>query len=368
MRLWRLWRSKNPAYTKYIAIIDDSERLKILHLFRALLRQCSYLPDPASRKFLHNHVVSRFRDYHPSNVYSPSNGRGKTLELMQQRRPILIKTARKGVKYLQRANDGHQLHLGKILSMTYGRIGTRRHALLKSLKIPDTDIPINQEAVERLIDPREQDVPHPSKQFMALIRSQARRKILHFDRPSHPTVAPDIPEKNNWGRPMPVKRVRNIKRRWYASALDKVMPPLPEKDWHELRKLATGETPWEGPVPRRGQDKKGGFKDDLMRYPGLLSSPHALTPRYMRRMWARIFGQCPLIEPSAKSRNGWYVKWGDTREYKKLALPPRKCNHGRNPEAFFEGVDEYGKVRRDEEAYRGFSELVPEPERTPALA
>lgn len=359
MRLWRQWRSKSLAYTKYIAIIDDSERLKILHLFRALLRQCSYLPDPTSRKFLHKHVVSRFRDYHPSNVYSPSNGRGKTIEILQQRRPVLIKTARKGVKYLQRANDGHQLHLGKILSMTYGRIGTRRHALLKSLKTPDTGIPVDQEAVERLItDPREQNVPQPSKQLMALIRSQARRKILHFDRPSHPAVAPDIPEKNNWGRPMPVKRVRNIKRRWYASALDKVMPPLPEKEWHELRKLATGETPWEGPVPRRRQDKRRGFKDDLMRYPGLLSSPHMLTPRYMRRMWARIFGQCPLMEPSAKSRSGWYVKWGDMREYKKLALPPK--NHGTNPSAMFEGVDEYGKVMRDADTYHDLPELEPE--------
>ena len=358
MRLWRQRGSNNLAYTRFVAL-GDSERLKILHLFRALLRQCSYLPDPASRKFLHKHVVSRFRDYHPSNVYSPSNGNGKTIELMQQRRPMLIKTARKGVKYLQRANDGHQLHLGKVLSLTYGRIGTRRHALLKSLKIPD--IPVDQEAVERLNDPREQNVPQPSKQLMALIRSQAKRRVLYFDRPSHPAIAPNIPEKNNWGRPMPVKRVRNMKRRWYALALDKIMPPLPEKDWHELRKLATGETPWEGPVPRRGQDKKRVFKDDLMRYPGLLSSPHVLTPRYMRRMWARIFGQCPLMTPNEKSRTGWHVKWGDMREDMKLVLPSK--NHGTNPLALFEGVDEHGKVVREGDAYHGFSEPEPEPSR-----
>ncbi len=361
MRLWRHQRSNNLAYNRFIAI-DDSDRLEILHLFRALLRQCSYLPDPASRKFLHKHVVSRFRDYHPSNIYSPSNANGKTIELMQQRRPMLIKTARKGVKYLRRANDGHQLHLGKVLSVTYGRIGTRRHALLKSLKI--ADIPVGQEAVERLKDPREQGVPQPSKQLMALIRSQARRRVLYFDRPSHPAVAPDIPEKNNWGRPMPVKRVRNIKRRWYASALDKIMPPLPEKDWHELRKLATGEIPWEGPVPCRGQDKKRVFKDDLMRYPGLLSSPHVLTPRYMRRMWARIFGQCPLMTPSATSRSGWLVKWGDTRDYQKLVLPPK--DHGTNPSAMFEGVDEDGKVMRDGDTYHGFPESEPEPPRAVA--
>ena len=355
MRLWRYRGSDSLAYTRFVAI-GDSERLKILHLFRALLRQCSYLPDPASRKFLHKHVVSRFRDYHPSNVYSPSNGNGKTIELMQQRRPTLIKTARKGVKYLQRANDGHQLHLGKVLSLTYGRIGTRRHALLKSLKIPD--IPVDQEAVERLKDPREQNVPQPSKQLMALIRSQAKRRVLYFDRPSHPAIAPNIPEKNNWGRPMPVKR------RWYASTLDKIMPPLPEKDWHELRRLATGETPWEGSVPRRGQDKKRVFKDDLMRYPGLLSSPHALTPRYMRRMWARIFGQCPLMTPNEKSRTGWHVKWGDMREDMKLVLPSE--NHGTTLSALFEGVDEHGKVVREGDASHGFSEPEPEPMRAVA--
>ena len=74
------------------------------------------------------------------------------------------------------------------------------------------------------------------------------------------------------------------------------------------------------------------------------------------------------MEPSAKSRNGWFVKWGDTREYKKLALPPRKQGYGRNFEALFEGVDERGKVVHDEEADRGVCRLEPKTEGRRALA
>ena len=340
MRLWRFGRSKSLAHHRYAAI-DEIDRQRLLHLFRALLRQCTYLPDPAARKYLHSHVVSRFRDYHPKNAVSETKRDGKHMQLIQQRRPVLIKTARKGLLYLRRANDGHPLHLGKILSMTYGRVGKRRHLLLKSLKIPD--IPIDEAAVKRLSDPREQGVPHPSQQLMALIWSQSHRKLSLFSKSSHPTRVPDIPEKNSWGRPMPVRRVRNMKRRWYAEALNRIMPPLPEEDWNKLRKLASGETPWEGPVPRRGPDSTAGFKHDLMRYPGLVSSPHDLTPRYMKRLWAKIFAQCPLMRPNASRRGGWEILWGETRDAKRLALP-LKSNGSMSP--MFQGVDEQGKIPR----------------------
>ena len=341
MRLWRLGRSKNLTYTRYV-VIDDTVRQEVLHLFRALLRQCTYLPDPAARNYLHAHIVSRFREYHPSNAFSAPKKNGKPMHLIQNRRPGLIKTARESLLYIRRANDGHPQHLGKILSMTYGRVGKRRHLLLKSLKIPD--VPINESAVKRLSDPREQGVPRPSQQLMALIASQSRRKLSLFSRSSRPTVAPNIPEKNSWGRAMPVKRIKNMKRRWYAEALGRIMPPLPENEWNELRKLASGETPWEGPVPRRGQKKPAEFKHDLMRYPGLVSSPHQLTPRYMRRLWAKIFAQCPLMKPDSSKKGGWAILWGGVSQPKPFALPLKTSG-----EIFtmFEGVDEHGKAKKD---------------------
>ena len=330
----------NGASDRYPAIINI-EREHILHLFRALLRQCTYLPDPAARKYLHSYIVSRFRDYHPSNINSKTKRDGKPMQLVNQRRPTLIKTARKGLKYLQRANDGHPLHLGKILSMTYGRIGKGRHLLLKNLRLPD--VPIDGVAMERLSDPREQGVPHPSQQLTTLIGSQRRQKLSLFPGRRHPTQSPNIPAKNSWGRPMPVKRVRNMKRRWFAEALDRVMPPLPEEDWNELRKLASGETPWEGPIPRRGPDKVVGFKRDLMRYPRLLSSPHTITARYMRRLWGKIFVQCPVMKADASRQAGWEVSWGNTKAAQVFALP-NKNNESMSP--MFEGVDENGRIKK----------------------
>ncbi|KAL2037566.1 hypothetical protein N7G274_009679 [Stereocaulon virgatum] len=319
--------------------IINIEREQILHLFRALLRQCTYLPDPAARNHLHSHIVSRFRDYHPSNIKSKTNRDGKPVRLVQQRRPTLIKTAKKGLKYLQRANDGHPLHLGKILSMTYGRIGKGRHLLLKNLRLPD--VPVDEVAKEILLDPREQGVPHPSQQLTTLIGSQRRQKLLLFPGRRHPTQAPKIPAKNKWGRPMPVKRVRNMKRRWYAESLDRVMPPLPEEDWNRLQKLVSGETPWEGPVPRRGPDKVVGFKRDLMRYPRLLSSPHTITARYMRRLWGKIFVQCPVMRVDASRKTGWEVKWGNAKAAPVFGLR-NKNDESMSP--MFEGVNEKGGI------------------------
>lgn len=312
-----------------------------IHLFRALLRQCTYLPDPAARVYLRGHIVSRFRDYYPGSIPPSRKFRRKPHKLIERRRPGLLKTARKGLLYLQRANDGHLQHLGKVLSMTYGRIGKRRHQLLKDLKIPD--IPVDAAAIEKLSDPRSHGVPQPSQQLLALIRSQARRKLSHFSRSNRPTLAPQIPEKNNWGRAMPVKRVRNIKRRWYAQSLDRIMPPLPETEWKRLRMLATGEITWEGHVPRRGSIGKENYTKGIVRGQGYTSTPHDLTQRYMRRLWAKIFMQCPLMKTDPIVKTGWEVKWGDVKAGKDFALLSKDQGPGAAL-AMFEGVDESGKL------------------------
>lgn len=342
MRLWRLGNSRGLASPKYWGI-SDTQYEETIHLFRALLRQCTYLPDPVARGYMKGHVISRFRDYHSHNAQPKTSFRRKRTKMIEQRRPTLLKKARKGLLYLQRANDGHLQHLGKILLMTYGRLGKRRHQLLKNLKIPD--IPVDQVAIEKLSDPRSQGVPQPSQQLLALIKSQARRKRSHFSRSKAPTLAPRIPETNSWGRPMPVKRVRNIKRGWYAQALDRIMPPLPEMEWERIRKLASGEVPWEGNVPRRGQLGIEGYTKGLVRGQGFLSTPHEVTPRYMRRLWVKIFAQCPLMRPSSVVRTGWEVKWGDVTSARDMVLKHRDRGDG-GGFAMFEGVDESGKLLR----------------------
>lgn len=347
MRLWRLGKSPSNAHTRF-ALVNDASSHTILHVFRALLRQCTYLPDPAARQYMHGHIVSRFRDYHPSNTLPFSSRRRKSAALVQQRLPYLLRTARKGLVFLRRANDGHMRHLGRILAMTYGRVGKRRHQLLKDLKIPD--IPIDQAAIEKLSEPGNQAVPHPSELLMALIKSQARRRLTHFSRPNTPSPKLEIPKENSWGRPMPIKRVRNLKRRWYAESLDRIMPPLPEDEWNRLRLRASGQSPWEGPVARRkwvgspddegqthlvGERVKGTLK-------GQNSNPHKITSRYMRRLWEKISAQCPVMKPNTARKSGWDVLWGDVRGHDTTQFTlGHKVRGGYD---MFGGVDESGRV------------------------
>ena len=344
MRLWRLGNGSNTAHTTYAAV-DGASSLTVLHLFRALLRQCTYLPDPAARHYMPQHILSRFRDYHPRSTLPLSSRRHKSTALVHQRLPSLLRTARKGLVVLRRANDGHIRYLGKILAMTYGRIGKRRHQLLSNLKIPDT--PVDQAAIERLSEPANQAVPHPSEQLMALIKSQAKRRLSMFSRSNTPRIKLEIPEKNSWGRSMPIKRVRNFKRAWYAETLDRIMPPLPEDEWDELHKRASGKSPWEGPVVRRkwvggpydeGQSHVVG---ERLIINSKHSNPHKITRKYMRRLWTKIFEQCPVMKPNT-ANSASVILWGDVYrpDQTRFDLGLR----GRCVYDMFGGVDERGKV------------------------
>lgn len=316
----------------------DSYRREAVHLFRALLRQCTYLPDPAARKYLHFYVVSRFREYAPRFPIGPQQIR-KPLQIITQRRQGLLKKARKGVTFLGRANHGHIHHLGKVFAMTYGRIGKRKHLLLQSLKAPD--VPVDSEALEKLAQPEFRGVPRPSQQLIALLKSQQMRKDTFFSNKPIKQIQPNIPETNSWGRPMPMKRVRNIRRRWYAEALDRTMPPLPAKEWESLRKLAAGEVILGRPARRKSQSEReevgsAGF----MTGQNYLSRPHELTPRYLRRLWAKIFLQCPLMTRNDSKQSGWDISWGDVEDDANTVLGPG----GQLGNTLFEGVDDRGKV------------------------
>lgn len=77
MRLWSLPKKETNAHARFAAV-DDACSLTVLHIFRALLRQCTYLPDPAARQYMHRHIVSRFRDYHPQSTLPFTSRRHKS--------------------------------------------------------------------------------------------------------------------------------------------------------------------------------------------------------------------------------------------------------------------------------------------------
>lgn len=321
-----------------------------LHLLRALLRECTYLPDPAAREYMHKHIFSRYRVYCPRpSRYTPSTPnlpRNSALFLVRQLN--LLQTAQDGLALLQRANNGHIRALTKVLGLTYGRTGKRRYELLQPLLAPDT--PSDQKAVASLSASLTITAPlQVPPMLQALIKSQTHQK--QTDLLKHPIkqTEPRVPRSNIWRRSVPIKRLRNIEKRWYQMILERIMPPLPKEEWERLRRLANGEMRWEGPVNRRARvpdttedymtldPERGSLIEDLdnamyLRTRGPTDSPHRITGRLMRRLWAQIFPICPLMRWNAK-RKSWYFQWGDIRP-----AP------GSSQLTAFKGVDEDGRI------------------------
>lgn len=352
-------------------------RIEALHLFRALLREASYLPDPASRKFFRAHITSRYRDYCPRKPKMhlkpkkedpvPENTRPEDLQKMAQnhkRNTHMLSVGRKDLSFLQRANTGAPTPLTKVLEMTYGRRGKRKHDLLKDLA-PSERTPPDDNALRKLCEaldtPSKEQASTPnmslfSDRFVALVKSQMKQKAILYTKLLPRSSAPKIPEKNLWGRPLPVARVKNLTKRWYAETLDRLMAPLPETEWMHLRDLAIGTIKWPG-QPKRRAKGIGEWRDDL----GIVGSrsqtaevktrvetargrqAHELTPRYMRRMWAGVFAQCPLMKWNG-IKGRWTFEWGRVDEARGIVL----SMDSPFSEAGFEGVDEAGEVLGNE--------------------
>lgn len=386
----------SAALSRPIPLAYNLNAIEPRHLLRALLRQSNYLPDAEARNYFYNHIVGRYRKYDPRPPRPPNT---PTLTLIRRR--SLLKEARKGLVFLKRANDGYPDHLLRVLAMTYGRTGKKRHELLKTvvsaLNIKSDHSPVDERELAQLsasieahytsINPkhaanshrpnllpgleksRASEGPVLGPRLEALVKSQRQQPASHFWKSPVGKTKSSIPEKNSWGRPMPPKRIFNMKERWYAKVLDKVMPPLPESDWNRLRDLALGQAPWEGPMKRRTRvaqrkdedtesniDQPADISDITPLVGGssvsesyeiferenrklLRNSPHTLTPRYMRRLWGKIFLQCPMMEWDTVGRR-WRVKWGSLQRSKEVILgQPGRINMD-----MFKGVDEDGNV------------------------
>lgn len=355
---------------------DDRTRVEARHVLRALLRQATYLPDKAARHYFHQYIIARYRKY----LTPPSVPPSWTLK----RQSSILKEARKGLRFLARANDGGLSHLSKVLAMTYGRTGKRKYELLQDvirLNVPEAakpEILSNEEAVsqlstarnvevknsmllERSLDPKEpksSDGPGLRGPLRALVKSQRNQKSSMFDGAAIGNADPKIPKLNSWGRSMPLKRVENMTKKWYADILDKAMPPLPEREWDRLRDLALGRIPCEAQLRRRtliapqqnlstnrvisNQSAEPSWKPrQANSEEGMtpITNQHHITPRSMRRLWLKIFLQCPKMNWD-EERMRWAVTWGDMQRSKEIVL----ANSADVDVSFFEGVNEKGKV------------------------
>ncbi|KAF2430051.1 hypothetical protein EJ08DRAFT_259838 [Tothia fuscella] len=226
-----------------------------LHLLRALLRECTYLPDPASRICIKSQILNNFRSHREKHFDAPKH----------------MKRARTSLNALKRVNEGELVPLNAVLRRTYGRIGPRRYELMRALLRRDADkMPSLQTIVDEApqkLDLTTVEIPYifdkpkvHSNNLIYNISPQLPRLVaLANSQVTHSKFASGrfkdakykMPATNVWGRSMPRCRVRNSLKRWRAKLLAAILPPLPEKEWIRLQGLAHGTVKWEGGVPRR---------------------------------------------------------------------------------------------------------------------
>ncbi|KAI9833923.1 MAG: hypothetical protein M1819_003432 [Sarea resinae] len=307
----------------------DPQRRDPKHLYRHLLREVSYLPDSASRTYFHEYVRSRFRKTanEPSLPHDHVQGQ--------------IQKARKGLSVLKRANAGALKPFTKVLLHTYGRAGKRRQQMLRQLLRPDTpDIPSDEDELKALRQrvANGEDLGLSSK-FVAIMRSLHKNPSIQMPRPSIRMTEPRLPELNSWHRPLPQKRKKNLVKAWFATTMDRMMPPLSEEEYNRLRELAYGQRRWEGQPKRRARPRaEVGIAAQDSKFCDRKDGPHNITSRFMRRQWRNIFNMCPLAQwdPAKKK---WLIKWGahDVLEF------PADPKMDVASTSLFAGVDENGR-------------------------
>lgn len=322
------------------------------HLLRALLRECTYLPDAYAREYLKTYILSRFRRY-VAHSWTRRDESDFELRFRDKHRE-----ARKAIDQLRRANEGERLVLLKVLMLTYGRAGKRRADLLQPLLqrevCQQSTSPVGHEMRDdgnlggaRAWD-REQDKIRNlelkrlfkqntsageceqakintqrakdklSPALYALITSQASSNLEDSTRAPLRRTKPDVPILNTWNRPTPQCRVRNIVDRWYQGVRDQVQAPLPAEEWHRLRDLALGIENVDVLVPRRKcpATPADSMLELAMTGKRLHSTTFGnrravnITRRSMRRLWAKVFRLCPMMEWDPQ-KNKWDFQWGN---------------------------------------------------------
>ncbi|KAG4030707.1 hypothetical protein MFRU_011g01630 [Monilinia fructicola] len=246
---------------------------KFRQQYRALLRESTYLPDPAARSYVHNLIVKRYNPPNPQKLNPKYWGTDYFRSRIDLKK--LLKRSKKTsqkLHLLERVNrEGSSKDLQNVLLRTYGRAGERRRELLSQLLRPGEDeLPQNDTALSHMIDSqiaknldatkdveieRAQEVPKSQrrehKELTLFLASQQANNPMESIRGKIKKLKPEIPAKNAWGRPLPAARKENMKRKWWANLLERVLPPLPEHEWNTLRDLAQGKQPIEDPRPRR---------------------------------------------------------------------------------------------------------------------
>ncbi|WPG98013.1 Hypothetical protein R9X50_00079700 [Acrodontium crateriforme] len=337
-RLVKLGSQEFPSRREAKKHLLDNENIatRSRNHLRAILRECTYLPDAFAREWTKQYVLRRFQPYTLANWKHLD----WTNDEFENRIASKLAEARSMANRLQKANNGDRSALVRILLKAYGRTGRRRRELIQPLLASEGQTEILQstgdsqtehvthdesglafqpsDIQDKLILKPKRYIPELTPQMTALAASQK----LHPPADSVGTnkirrLAPLIPEVNAWHRPTPQCRVKNISRQWYASFLDKIHAPLPLDEWHRLRRLATGEIKERVPARRSQVHVPESSALELVvkhgKIPELRMSQsyeiHNMTPRFLQRVFRQVFMQCSKVEWDGEKER-WDVKWG----------------------------------------------------------
>ena len=287
---------------RYYFTVDRNTRLRFRHYLRALLREVSYLPDPFARRYHHQDVLQRFRQYIPRkevDTTRPVRSPQKFIRDDEHLAECLEKCQEK-LSWYYRAGNGDFKALTKALGYAYGRVGKRKHQLLAPYL--QAEIPRNPKELEAALNPAPSLKLKLPQAVETILKQQGKQSDVDISTGRY--MKPVLPETNLWGRPMPQKRVVNAKKKMLLMLTEKILPPLPQEEFNRLQDLANGTIPC--PVmPKRRKRLEG-----LGLLPKMTAN-HAITPRTMRRIWARLLLFCSTIQHDP-AKGKWIVTWGST--------------------------------------------------------
>ncbi|KIW94755.1 uncharacterized protein Z519_04732 [Cladophialophora bantiana CBS 173.52] len=132
-----------------------------LHIYRACLRECSYLPLPQCRAYMRKFTIDGFRRWIPpkdcvGRSCSKAHSAGGR-HLAPEKVTRLLHQARKLASILRHANQGYIVPLENVLRMAYGRKGPRKYELLAQFLNPA--LPASEGGARLLRDKMGQNIP-----------------------------------------------------------------------------------------------------------------------------------------------------------------------------------------------------------------
>lgn len=348
-----------------------------LHIYRGLLREASYLPT-VCQPYIRQQIVSRFRRHAADQPACPQTRRR-------------VRQARHDLRFLHAANNGLVNNLYRILLLVFGRTGSRRrlliHALLRQDPPADSaqlEAAIAQDADARAYTAKDDSLAHRPPDWLdkwdtgkvrALAASQARRGPTHSPRPSIKASQTDpaarLPRMNIWERPPPAALARSKLRKEYVRLINRILPPLPARDWQTLRALALGcadssalcqMPPRRPPAVQRHGDDSGHAASTRWLWHAYATEPvrsvdrassrsqrgrtghpvpgphgqgtaiglHRYTPRSLRRLFAKVWEMTPTMESRPGAEGKWDIVWGKVAK----DVPTAAAAHAR----FFDGA------------------------------